>query len=323
MKRTFIIDPKSEGKRLRPFLEDKLQHLPRGLLARLSGCRVRVNGQVTPPSYLLKRGDNVVVVLPEAREPAMPRAPRAPDVLYEDASVICVNKPAGLPVLQERWEKGRTLMDDLAALAAQQAERTGGLTWQPNVIHRIDKETSGVVAVAKNAEIAQYLNNQFLRREVEKTYTALVRGDVPHNQGQINLAIGEDEAHPGRMKITKKGGKPSLTRFQVIERFRGFTLLAVKPETGRTHQIRVHLAAIGYPLTVDPLYGGGVSLMLSEFKKDYKQPMGAERPLISRLTLHALDITFRLPNRAAPVTVEAPPPKDFRVVLKQLRRYSR
>jgi RluA family pseudouridine synthase len=322
MKRTFIIDAKSERKPLRGFLEDKLQHLPRLVLARLSGARVRVNGEVAPPNYALKRGDQVLVMLPDARKLPMPRAPEKSDILYEDASVICVNKPAGLPVLQERWEKGRTLIDDLAELAQQQAEQSGQPPWEPNVIHRIDKETSGIVVVAKNADVARYLSNQFQRREVQKTYVTLVRGGVPHEQGEINLSIEEDETHPGKMKVAKKGGKKSLTRFQIIERFRGFTLLAVKPETGRTHQIRVHLAAIGYPLAVDPLYGGRESLMLSEFKKDYK-PAEEERPLISRLTLHALRITFKVPEKAEPVTIEAPPPKDFRVMLKELRRFAK
>ena len=323
MKRTFVIDPKSAGKPLQEYLEDKLRDLPRLLLMRLSGQRVRVNGEVALPKYLLKQGDKVIVMLPEARKIPGPRAPEPSDILYEDEGVICVNKPAGLPVLQERWHKGRTLIGDLTQLAEEQADKTGGTVWEPNVIHRVDKETSGVVVVAKNADVMRFVSNQFLRREVAKTYVALVRGEIPHEQGEIALGIEEDKTTPGKMKAVRKGGKKSLTRFQVIERFRGFTLLAVKPETGRTHQIRVHLAAIGYPLAVDPLYGGREAILLSEFKKGFKPHGEEESPLISRLTLHALSITFKLPGKPEPLTVEAPPPKDFRVMLKQLRRFAK
>lgn len=323
MKRTLVIDQKAAGKPLREFLEERLRHLPRALLERLSGTRVRVNGKMAPPNYILKKGDKVVVMLPEARKIPSPRPPEATQILYEDAHVICVNKPAGLPVVQERWEKGRTLIEDLAQLAEEQAEATGQPPWQPNVIHRIDKDASGVVVVAKDSDTARYISNQFLQREVSKTYVALVRGEVPHIQGEIDLDIIEDESTPGKMKAVRKGGKRSLTRFQVAERFRGFTLLSVKPETGRTHQIRVHLAAIGYPLAVDPLYGGREALMLSEFKKDYKPTKTEELPLISRLTLHAYSITFKVPDKPEPLTVEAPPPKDFLVMLKQLRRFAK
>ena len=351
MERTFVIDPKEEGRPLQKYLEEKLRYLPRLVLMRLSGTRVRVNGEVAPPNYPLKRGDKVVVAMPETKMLPIPRAPQPAEVLYEDESVVCVNKPAGLPVLQERWEKGgRTLMAELEKLAEQQAKKTGGAPWQPNIIHRIDKETSGIVVVAKNADVERFVSNQFLRREVSKTYVALVRGEIPHDQGEIALSIEEDQATPGKMRVARKGGKKSLTRFQVVERFRGFTLLAVKPETGRTHQIRVHLSAIGYPLAVDTLYGGREALRLSEFKKGFKlhgkgpagwlaRPPAAksrgrrwaadatdtqeEHALISRLTLHALNITFKLPNRPDPITVEAPPPKDFRVMLKQLRRFAK
>ena len=323
MERTFIIAPKSAGKPLQKFLEEKLRYLPRLLLMRLSGQRVRVNGEVAPPSYVLKPGDKIVLMLPEAEKIPMSRPPQASDILFEDTGVICVNKPSGLPVLQERWTKGRTLIDDLAKLAGQQAEKTGQAPWVPNIIHRIDKETSGVVVVAKNADVMLFVSNQFLGREVSKTYVALVRGEVPHKQGEITFGIEEDKTTPGKMKAVRKGGKKSLTRFQVIERFRGFTLLTVKPETGRTHQIRVHLAAIGYPLAVDTLYGGREAILLSELKKGFKPHGEEEHALISRLTLHALNVTFRLPGRAEPLTIVALPPKDFRVMLKQLRRFAK
>ncbi len=323
MKRTFWIDEKSQGRPLRLFLEEKMRFLPRALRNRLAGTRVRVNGETAPPNRVLNKGDKVVLLLPESQKIPMPQAPPETDILYEDAGIVCVNKPSGLAVVQERWEKGRTLLEDLAELAERQADKTDRPPWVPNVIHRIDKETSGVVVVAKDSETARYLSNQFLRREVQKTYVALVRGEMPHEQGEIALALEEDESHPGRMKVARKGGKKSLTRFQVVERFRGFTLVAAKPETGRQHQIRVHLSAIGYPLAVDPLYGGREAILLSEFKKGYKPHEGAEHPIMSRLSLHALSITFRLADKPEPVTVEAPPPKDFRVMLKQLRRFAR
>ncbi len=188
------------------------------------------------------------------------------------------------------------------------------------IVHRLDQDASGVLLYARTLQAQRHLVRQFADRKVEKVYYALVTGCVT-SDGQIGLSLVYDRRHQ-RVRPSAVGeGKPSLTHYRVLQRLAGNTLVECRPLTGRLHQVRAHLAAIGHPLTVDPLYGGGQAVLLSNYKPDYRPPRRhPERPLISRLTLHAARIAFVHPTTGAYLTIESPLPKDFRATIRQLGR---
>lgn len=184
-------------------------------------------------------------------------------------------------------------------------------------VHRIDRHASGVVAYARNIDAQRKLTAQFVNRTVEKVYLALAKGHV-QSAGEVDLPLKADKSRR-RVVVARKDGKPSLTRYMVMERLAGHTLLECRPRTGRLHQIRVHLAAIGHPLGVDPRYGGGSEIFLSHYKPGYRpDARRGEQPLIRRLTLHAWRLTVRHPRTDEEITFEAPIPKDLRATIRQL-----
>jgi RluA family pseudouridine synthase len=231
-------------------------------------------------------------------------------VLFNNDNMIAFDKPAGLLVIPDQHtEASKTL------LGVAQAQ-TGLKLW---VVHRIDRGTTGVTLFAKNAAAHAGISRQFQDAKVEKTYLALLNGSLESDEGKIDAPIMVD----GREVSLDAEGKPSITEYKVVERFRDFTLVEAYPGTGRRHQIRLHFLSLGHPLAVDSEYSGRKELLLSEFKKKYKQGSGGEKPLLARLSLHALRIKLSEPGTGTPVTVEAPVPHDLEVTLKQLRKYNR
>lgn len=241
------------------------------------------------------------------------------DVLYEDDNLIAVNKPPGLLVTPDRWNPSIPTIQDMIREYIRR-EAGGG---HPNirVVHRLDKDTSGVTLLAKNVKTQTYLSRQFEKGEVTKTYYAIVRGVMTKDEGIINFSLQESSKKPGTMTVNKKG-KQSISLYKVVERFKNSTLVEVHPLTGRTHQVRVHLMSIGYPLLFDPIYGEATPLYLSQFKKGYKEKEGKEKPFLSRLTLHAFRLSFREPEEGKTLVVEAPLPDDLSRSLKYFRKYA-
>ena len=290
--------------------------------------QITVNAQPAAPGHRL-RDDEVVLVdieedeLPTSLEPRPYEEPL--DLLHEDEHVVVVDKPADLLVEPDRWDETRpNLLSALHALALARAEAGGAGAFRPRLVHRLDRDTSGVVVVAKTVDAERALGAAFERGDVRKSYFALVEGEHPLADGEqelIELAIGPDSKRGGTMCV-RRDGKQSATRVAVAQRFRGFTWLACEPLTGRTHQIRVHLSAKGFPLAVDPLYGRRRALLLSEIKSGYRHKPGQpETPLIERLTLHASAVEF--PDVGDPsrtVRIEAPIPRDLERTLKQLAK---
>lgn len=240
------------------------------------------------------------------------------EILYEDDNLIAVNKPAGILVTPDRWDHALPTLQDMLR---EYLRRNQG-TQHPNlrVIHRLDKDTSGAIVLAKNVRAQSFVSKQFEAGEVSKSYYALVRGVIPEKDGIINFSLSESPKTPGTMVVNSKG-KKSITLFTVAERFQGFTLVEAKPLTGRTHQVRVHLKAYGYPLAIDPIYGSNDPVYLSQFKKNYKPKDGEEKPIISRLPLHAFRLSIREPEEQKTIVLEAPLAKDLSRMLKILRKY--
>jgi len=241
-------------------------------------------------------------------------------ILHEDEHLLVIDKPAGVPVIADRWD---LLMPNLRDLLNKRygkpAEPDAPGVW---VVHRIDADTSGVMLFARSAEMHRALNEMFMERRVQKTYEAIVTGAPATTAGEIDLPLRPHSGRKHYMRVSKKG-QPALTRYEVIETFRHYSLLSVSPVTGRRHQIRAHLRAIGCPLIVDPLYGNSRAFDLSMVKPGYikKNEPENEHHLISRLTLHARSIRFRHPFTDEDLLFEAREPKDFQAVLRALRKW--
>lgn len=233
-------------------------------------------------------------------------------VLHADDWLVAVDKPAGVLSVPGRGQAPALLGLLTRLRLVDQPE-------QLRIVHRLDSGASGVMILARTLAAQRRLTEIWEQRSVEKVYLAIVRGRVA-GDGEIDLPLHVDR-DAGRACVDARHGKPSVTRYRVAEHLAGHTLLECVALTGRLHQIRVHLSAIGHPLAVDPLYGGGEALMLSAFKIDYRpNRRGGERPLIGRLTLHALRVAFEHPAGTGPVSYHAEPPKDFRATVNQLRR---
>jgi 23S rRNA pseudouridine955/2504/2580 synthase/23S rRNA pseudouridine1911/1915/1917 synthase len=246
------------------------------------------------------------------------------EIIRETSDWVAVLKPAGLATIPGRGETDSVL----ERLGRQLGIPSSG-TADPRVrvVHRLDKDTSGVLLFAKNVATQRHLSHQFQNNTIDKEYLALVAGRPQTTDGDVDAPLGRHPTDPLRMTVTKHGGRPARTAWRVEESFRGLALMRCFPKTGKTHQIRVHLKHIGLPLAVDPLYnrprGGGAKssgLMLSTLKRDYRRNRGGEeRPLIARLTLHAHRLAFT-DVAGERVTLEAELPKDLRATLNQLRR---
>lgn len=236
------------------------------------------------------------------------------DLIHEDEHILVVSKPAGLLTIPDRFGNKESLV---AALQAKYGKVF--------IVHRLDRETSGILCFARNEAAHRHLSMQMEHHTADKFYLALVDGAVHHEEGEIDKPIGEHHSIPGKMAITTSG-KPSLTFYRVIERFQRFTLVEAQIKTGRTHQIRVHFQSIGYPLAIDALYGRREQFLLSEIKgKKYKSGKFTEeeRPMMERTSLHAARLRLQHPVSGEKMEFQSELPKDFAAVLNQLRKWGK
>ncbi len=286
------------GKRLDQFLHDRLPQYSRSRLQSwINQGSVEVNGVVEKRSYLLK-GSEQIHVEPAELPPLRAIPEDLPlEILYQDADVIAVNKPAGMVVHAGAGRHSGTLVNALLHRFGQLSNVGGEL--RPGIVHRLDRLTSGVILVARTDAAHRHLASQFSSRKIEKVYTALVHGHPKADQGQITKPIARDSVRRVRMTAKSNNGRAAITQYRVLSRFERFSLLEVKIGTGRTHQIRVHLASIGHPVTGDKLYGAPAS------------PLG-------RYFLHAHRITFTSPSSGERITITSPLPRELQQYLDSL-----
>lgn len=232
------------------------------------------------------------------------------DILFENDAFIAINKPAGLLSIPDREGKEPSLKSALR-------EKYGNIF----TVHRLDRETSGVILFAKDEATHKYLSGIFEDREVEKVYQGLVQGTLPQQKGSIDLPIMEHPVKPGVM-VVNKHGKASLTDYEVVEELSLYSLVQFRIHTGRTHQIRVHMQALGHPIVCDEVYGEGRPVFLSSIKRNFKLSKAEEqeRPILARLALHSHLLHFKDAGGEFH-TIEAPLPKDMRALLQQLRKW--
>ena len=238
-------------------------------------------------------------------------------LLYADDDMIAVNKAAGLLVAADRWDIEAPRLD---LLIQKELPQIAPLCQRLYAVHRIDKDTSGILLYALNAETHRALNTAFQERKIKKTYRLLIHGRVQEEQFTVDLPLRADGDALHRTVVDKRRGKEAITHFTVLETFRQFSLLEARPITGRTHQIRAHLAAAGYPIVCDSLYGSGKPVLLSELKQRWHGDVYTEQPLIRRLALHAYQLEGIHPRTSEPFSFTAEYAKDFKSTVHQLQK---
>lgn len=302
--RRLVLTLDKPGERLDKALAENLPGLSRAQLQRLiREGHVSLGGRTVKASQRLEGGEQVVVLLPELKETDLVAEPIPLEILYEDSDLLVVNKPAGMVVHPAAGHETGTLVN---AVLAHCPELPGvGGQRRPGVVHRLDKDTSGLILVAKNDQALRYLQRQFKKREVGKVYLALVDGRFPQKEALIDAPIGRDPHNRKKMAVIPPGSSASArsaqTEVVIVEFYGEYTLLECRPLTGRTHQIRVHLAFAGYPIVGDLAYG----------RRKQRLPL-------NRQFLHAAELSFRRPSDERQLTLRASLPADLQAVLEGL-----
>jgi 23S rRNA pseudouridine1911/1915/1917 synthase len=281
---------------------------------------VLVNGRAAKPSLKLKAGDQLEVSVPPRRRTRIVPEERPLVVVHEDDDVLVLEKPVGLVVHPGAGVQSGTLVNALLHHAPEIA--TVGGEGRPGVVHRLDRDTSGLLVVAKTEAAYLTLVEALRQREVKRVYHAIVWGDPGPDSGVIDLPIGRDPRDRKLMAVVRgPSGKPARTRWRVLERYGLATLVEARLETGRTHQIRVHMSALRHPVVGDPVYGGRVKKMLS-LRQSERSLADALLRLLRRQALHAAELEFVHPKTGVRLQFRSDPPQDFREALDRLRAFS-
>ena len=287
-----------ENMRLDAYISKKYTKLSRTMIQKLiESGDIQVNKCNRKISYKVQEGDIITINIPEVQEINLKPQEMEIEVIYEDKDIIVVNKPKGLVVHPANGNPDGTLVNAIMAMCKETLSGIGG-ELRPGIVHRLDKDTSGILIVAKNDKAHINMSNQIKDREVKKIYIALVRGTVPEDEATIDMPIGRSTKDRKKMAVTKKG-KQAITHFKVLKRYPKYTLLEIKIDTGRTHQIRVHMAEIGHPVIGDMAYSNG------------KNDFGIEGQM-----LHAKSLDFKHPITGDRMHLEAGLPEYFKMILE-------
>jgi 23S rRNA pseudouridine1911/1915/1917 synthase len=307
------IEARDEGVRLDQFLAQKLPSVSRARVQKwIRSGLIRINDQERHANYRLRTGDTVLCTIPAAQPWHLAAESIPLDILYEDEELVALNKPAGLTVHPGAGRTAGTLVN---ALLHHCPDLQGiGDVQRPGLVHRLDKDTSGVMVVAKTERAHYFFLEQFKERRVDKKYLALVWGKLDAAQGKIDTTIGRHPTQRHKMAASVRGGREAATSWRRLEEFPGpLTLLELALHTGRTHQIRVHLSSLGHPVIGDKIYGGGEKRLLT-----LPPAMKPFNSLVCRQLLHAWKLTIQHPYRDEELHIQAPIPEDFQTVLNFL-----
>ena len=296
----YIINLGTENIRLDKAIAILKCDLSRSMIQKmLDEGKILVNGKQEKASYKTKLNDKISVEEVIAKEIELKAQDIPVEIIYEDSDIIVDNKPKGMVVHPANGNPDGTLVNAIMNICKDSLSGIGGEI-RPGIVHRIDKDTSGLLIIAKNDKAHINLSEQIKNREITKKYVALVRGVIKENNATIDMPIGRSDKDRKKMAV-RKDGKNAVTHFDVLKRYNGYTYLDIKIDTGRTHQIRVHLAEIGYPIVGDGVYSNG------------RNPFGVEGQI-----LHAKSLEFKHPVTGKIMKLEAPLPKYFESVLKEL-----
>lgn len=291
-----------EGERIDKYLAEMLEDKSRSYIQKLIKDKlVHVNEKPVKANYRLVLGDRVEITIPEIKEPDIVAEDLALDILYEDKDVIVVNKPKQMVVHPAPGHYSGTLVNGLMYHCGEELSGINGMM-RPGIVHRIDMDTTGSLIVCKNDAAHQSLSEQLKEHSINRIYVALVHGNIKEEEGTVNAPIGRHPTERKKMSTQAKNGRTAITHYKVLQRYGNYTYIQCKLETGRTHQIRVHMASIGHPLVGDQVYG----------------PKKCPFPKLIGQTLHANTLGFVHPATGEYVEVEAPMPEYFENLLKQL-----
>jgi 23S rRNA pseudouridine1911/1915/1917 synthase len=313
---TLQVGTSIKERRLDKYLHGRFSNFSRVMLQNIiKHGAVKVNGKIAKPSFKLNPGDKIELILPEPPSKEIPPENIPLDIIYEDSDLIVLNKPPDMIVHPARGNTHGTLVN---ALAYHYDKLSSGLgEFRPGIVHRLDKNTTGVMVVTKNDTAQWKVAKQFERRQIKKTYLAVVHGTPELTADRVKAPLGIHPKTREKYTIRPEIGKEAITFYEVIESFRGFALLKLSPKTGRTHQIRVHLSSIKHPIVADDMYGGKA---VYPWQLQDAEP-APQDPVINRVALHASTLEFKHPTTDEIVRFEAPLPEDMQNLLDMLRKY--
>lgn len=294
------VSSNNKGKRIDAFVSEQIEDISRTMAQRLiDSGKILVNSKKVKSSYKVETNDVVYVEIPEATETKIEAQDIPVPIIYEDDDIIVVNKPKGMVVHPANGNPDGTLVNAVLAMCKSSLSGIGGEI-RPGIVHRLDKDTSGLIIIAKNDKAHINMSKQIQDRLVTKKYIAIVRGVLPEDEATIDMPIARSQKDRKKMDVSKNG-KNAVTHFKVIKRYNKYTLIDIKIDTGRTHQIRVHMSHIGYPIVGDSVYSNG------------KNEFGVEGQM-----LHAKSLDFKHPITGKQMHLEAPLPEYFEKIIEEL-----
>lgn len=298
----FDITPEQEGERIDKCISSYLDSLSRSYIQKIiKDENVFVDGKIVKSNYKVRVDEQVKFCIPDSVEPDIPPQDIPLDILYEDKDILIINKPKGMVVHPAPGHYENTLVNAIMFHCKQDLSGINGIM-RPGIVHRIDKDTTGSIIVCKNDDAHNCIAAQLKEHSITRKYRAIVFGNIKEDDGTVNAPIGRHLSDRKKMAINEKNGKNAVTHYHVIERFGQYTYIECQLETGRTHQIRVHMTSIGHPLLGDSVY--------SNIKQPFK---------LNGQTLHAMTIGFQHPRTKNYIEVEAPLPEYFETLLSKLR----